>query len=95
MDDDFYCAISAYDVTATPSRAMPAMGAPDMPSSICSPMDAAIGCASPVDVVAALAPLQLTSGAAPAGPWRIYQRVRLFFGASLRRVPCPPTLQRT
>ena len=59
--------VSAYDVVATPSCATPTMGAPDVPSFICPPMDAAIGCASPVDVVAAPAPLSLTYNTAPAG----------------------------
>ena len=93
-DDGYGYATSAYDVVATPDCATSAMGAPDAPSSICSPIDAAIGYASPVDAVAALAPLPLTPGAVPVGSWCVCRR-RLFFGASLRRVPCPLTLQRT
>jgi hypothetical protein len=65
-DGSSSCAVSAYDVVATLGHATSAMGAPDMPSSICSPVDAATGRASPVDVAAAPALLLLTSDMAPA-----------------------------
>lgn len=42
-DDDSGCAISAYDIMATPGYTTSSMGAPDMPSSVRSPMHAAIG----------------------------------------------------
>ena len=57
-------ATSAHDIEDLTGRAAPAMGTPDV-SSTCSPMDAAIGYASLVDVVAAPTPLTLTTGAAP------------------------------
>ena len=64
-------AASAYDVEDTTGRTTPATGTLDVPSSTCSPVDTAIGCASPVDAVAAATPLTLITGAAPAGYWRI------------------------
>ena len=94
-DDGPGCAIFAYDIAATPSHATFAMGALNMPSSIYSSMDAATGCAPLVDDIAVLAPLPLTFGVTPADSWHICQRVRLFFRASLKRVPCPPMLRRT
>jgi len=87
-------ASSACDVEDTTSRAAPATGAPDTPSSACSPVDTAIGCASPVDAVATPTPLTPSTGAATAGSWRVCRR-RIFFRASRRRVPRPPTLQGT
>ena len=66
-NNGFGHATSAYDVEYMTSHAVPAKGAPDVPSSSCSPMDSAIGCTSPVNVVAAPTPLTLTTGAAPAG----------------------------
>ena len=71
MDDGSSCAVSAYDIVATPGRTTPAMGAPDAPSSSCSLVDAAIGCASLVDVVATPTPLMLTTGVALASSWCI------------------------
>ena len=56
-----------YDVEDTIGHAVLATGIPDVPSSACSPMDAAISCASPVDAVAAPTPLTLTTSAAPTG----------------------------
>ena len=92
MDDGFGYAAATCDIVATPGHATPATGALDTPSSFYSLMDVAIGCASPVNVVAAPAPLPLTSGTAPVGSWRVCRRARLFFGVSLRRVPHPPML---
>jgi hypothetical protein len=89
------CAVSTCDITAAPGYAMSTTRALDAPSSICSPADAAIGRASPVDAAAAPAPLLLTFGMAPADSGRADRRVRLFFGTSLRGVPLPPTLQKT
>ena len=56
-DDDFGYSVSACDVAAAPGYATPAIGSPDMPSFVCSPMDATIDYASPVDAVAAPLPL--------------------------------------
>ena len=56
---------SACDVEDKTDHATPTTGAPDMPSSACSPVDIAIGCASPVNAVAAPTQLTLTTGAAP------------------------------
>jgi hypothetical protein len=89
------CVVSAYDVAAAPSRATSAMGALDMPSSICSPMDVATGRAFPVDAMAAPALLLLTSDMAPTDSWCAGQRARLIFGAILRGLLLPPTLQKT
>ena len=94
MDNGSDCAASVYDVEDTTGRARTTTGAPDAPSSACSPVDIAINCTSLLDVVATLNPLALTTGMASAGSWRICQR-RIFFGASRRRVPRPPTLQGT
>ena len=67
MDDGSGHAASACDIKDTTGHAAPTMGTPDMPSSTCSPMDAAIGCASSIDVVAAPTPLMLTTSAVPVG----------------------------
>ena len=64
MDDGSSRASSAYDIEDTTGRATPTTSAPNVPSFTCSPVDAAIGCASPVDVMAALTPLSLTSSVA-------------------------------
>jgi len=66
-DDASGRAPSAYDLEDTTSHAVPTTGALDVPYSSWSPIDTAIGCASPVDTVAAPTPLTLTTGAAPAG----------------------------
>jgi hypothetical protein len=94
-DDNFGSIVFACDVAAVPGHAMSTTGAPDMPSSICSLMDVATGRASPVDAMAALAPLLLTFGVAPADSWHAGQKVRLFLSAILRGVPLPLTLQKT
>ena len=60
------CASSICDVEDTTGRTAPTTGAPDAPSSACSPMDIAINCATPVYAVAAPTPLTLTTGATPA-----------------------------
>ena len=65
MDGGFSHA-SACDIKDTTGHATLATGALDTPSSIYSPMDTAIGCASSVDVVATPAPLPLTPGTVPA-----------------------------
>ena len=41
MDDDFDCAVSAYDVVATPGHAMSTLDALGTPSSICPTEEAA------------------------------------------------------
>jgi len=83
MNDGSGHAASAYDIEDTTGRAAPTTGVLDAPSFACSPMDVAIGYASPVDVVAAPTPFTLTTGAAPAGSWRVCQRM-IFFEASRR-----------
>ena len=67
MDGGSSCASSAYDVEDTTGHAAPATGAPDAPSSACSPMDVAIDCASLVDAVATPAPLMLATSVVLAG----------------------------
>ena len=93
-DDGSGRAASTCDIEDMTGCTTPAMGAPDVPSYACSPMDAAIGYASLVDVVATPMLLTLTISAALVGSWHVCRR-RIFFGASHRRVPCPPTLQGT
>ena len=53
IDDGSSHASSAYDIEDMTGRTMPTTGTPDAPFFACSPMDAAIGCASPVDAVVA------------------------------------------
>ena len=62
MDDGSGRATSAYNVEDTTGRAVPTMGALEGPFFACSPMDAAIGCASPIDAVAVPMPVTLTTG---------------------------------
>ena len=90
-DDGSGHATSAYDVEDTTGRAVPTTSALDAPSSAYSPMDTAIDCASPVDAVAAPTPLTLTTSTALVGSWHVSQR-KIFFSASRRRAPRPPTL---
>ena len=68
-DDGSSHAASACDIEDMTSHTVPTTGALDAPSSACSPMDAAIGCASSVDAMAAPTPLMLTTGAAAANSW--------------------------
>ena len=63
MDDGSGRAASTRDVEDMTSRAACTTGTLDTPSSTYSPMDAAIGCASSVDAVAAPTLLMLTTGA--------------------------------
>ena len=67
MDDYFGHAASSCGIEDTTGRIAPAPDAPDAPSFACSPMDVAIGCASPVDAMAAPMPLTLTTGVALVG----------------------------
>ena len=67
VDDHPGCAVFAYDVAAIPGHATFAMGAPDIPSSVCSPADAATSCTPPVDATPGPAPLPLASGVTPSG----------------------------
>jgi len=67
MDEGSGRAASYYDVEDMTGRTTPTTGTLDMPSSACSPMETAIGCASLIDAVAAPTPLTLTTGATPAG----------------------------
>ena len=94
MDGGSGCASSACDTEDMIGHAAPTMGTLDALSSVCSPMDATFGYASPVDAMAAPTPLVPTIGASPVGSWRVCRR-RIFFGASHWRVPCPPTLEGT
>jgi hypothetical protein len=89
------CATFACDVVATPGHATSATGALDAPSSVCSPLDVATSRASPVDAVATLAPLLITSGVAPADSWCARWWARFFFGSSLRGVPPSLAPQKT
>ena len=66
-DDGSGSAASTYNVEDTNGHATASMGTPDAPSFACSPMDAAISCASPVDTMAVPTPLTLTTGMVPAG----------------------------
>ena len=68
-DDGSGRAAFTYDIEDMTGHAAPTMGAPDMPSFAFSPMDADIDCASSVDALAALTPLTLITGVAPAGSW--------------------------
>ena len=88
-------AASAHDIEDTTGHAVPATGTPDARPFVCSPVDTAIGWASSVDATADPAPLPLTYGATSADFWCVCRRARLFFRASLRRVPYPPTLRKT
>ena len=67
MNDGSGRAASACNIEDTTGRTAPTTGAPDVPSFVCSPMDAAIGYASPVDVVATPMPLTPSTGAAIVG----------------------------
>jgi len=66
-DDGSGRAAFAYNVEDMTDHAMLATGALDAPSSACSPMDTAIGCASPIDAMAAPMPLKPSTCAATAG----------------------------
>lgn len=89
--DSFGHAVFPCDVAATLGHVTSATGAPAMPSTVCSPMDAIVGCGSAISTMAPL----LTSSVVPANSWRTGRRVRLFYGTSLREVPCPVTLRKT
>ena len=60
-------ATSTYDVENMTDCSTPATGAPDTPSSTCSPIDVAISYASSVDAMATPMPLMHTTGEAPTG----------------------------
>jgi hypothetical protein len=87
-------AISTCGIITLPGHAVSPMGAPCAPSSVCPSIDAAIS-TNRTPLVGALAiTTSLLLSVAPADPWHIEWRARVFLNALCRGIPRLPALQR-